>query len=119
LRFDFDQIHRRVAVATIRRVRNVVEAKAFTDATAVSRPMDDATAVSRQSIYQASGSGDYLSNHAVGSQSEMNILHLIGAGRSLQAIAGRTSGSPEPRPKLRQINRIFSVLFKLILDPEE
>jgi hypothetical protein len=109
LRFDFDQIHRRVAVGTILRVRNVVEVKAFTDA----------TAVSRQSIYQASGSGDYLSNHAVGSQSEMNILHLIGAGRSLQAIAGRTSGSPEPRPKLRQINRIFSVLFKLILDPEE
>jgi hypothetical protein len=109
LRFDFDQIHRRAAVGTIRRVRNVVEAKAFTDA----------TAVSRQSIYQASGSGDYLSNHAVGSQSEMNILHLIGAGPSLQAIARRTSGSPEPRPNLRQINRIFSVLFKLILDPEE
>jgi hypothetical protein len=71
LLFDFDQIHRRVAVATIRRVRNVVEAKAFTDA----------TAVSRQSIYQAAGCGDYLFNHAAGSQSEMNILGLIGAGR--------------------------------------
>ena len=44
-----------MAVGTIRRVRNVVEAKAFTDATEVN---------------QASGSGDYLSNYAVGSQSE-------------------------------------------------
>jgi hypothetical protein len=50
---------------------------------------------------------------------KMNIPHLFGAGRSFTSNSGTNELLARAKPKLRQINRIFSVLFKLILDPEE